>query len=134
MRALQVVSSETHTCMTLTWWWLSLLLLLLSLSYKSQCWNVSIKKDFTYKRWEWRSWKKKRDLRWEGYNSLHWWVSWSELSKKITCQQAIKNFHLQILLIWSRQTCVNSHWQLYNNLFRHLKHNLKEKKRDDVIS
>jgi len=53
-----------------------------------------IKKDFTYKSYEWRSWrrKKKRSYMWdEGvYNSLHWWISSSELSEKIT--QAMKKF------------------------------------------
>ena len=43
--------------------------------------------------------ERKRDLRWEGYNSLHWQVNSSELSKKTMCQQMIKNFHLWILLI-----------------------------------
>ena len=67
------------------------------------------------------------------YNSLHWWVSLSELSEKI--MQAMKKFfHLQTLLIQSEKTHVNKHWQLYNNLFRSLRHNLEKKKRDDVIS
>ena len=64
--------------------------------YKSQCWNVSIKKGFTYKSWWWRSWrrkKKKFEKRDEGiYNSLHWQINWSELLKKTTCQQVIKFF------------------------------------------
>ncbi len=75
------------TYLTLTWWWLLLLLLLLNLSYKSQCWNVSIKKDFTYKRWQWRSWRRKKkrfEKRGEKvYNSLHWGISWSELSPEL---------------------------------------------------
>jgi hypothetical protein len=69
--------------------------------------------------------KKKSYVRWEVYNSLHWQISSSELSEKIT--QAMKNFHLQTLLVQSRQTHVNRHWQSYNNLFRDLKHNLEEK-------
>ena len=100
--------------------------------------KYSIKKGFTYKWWQWRSWRR-RKKRFEKkdekvYNSLHWQISWSELLKKITCWQTIKFFYLWILLIQSRQTCVNRQWQLYNNLFRHLKHNLEEKKRGDVIS
>ncbi len=98
--------------------------------------TYSIKKGFTYKRCWWRSWrrKKKKSCMWgEGvYNSLHWQINSSELLKKIT--QAMKNFHLQTLSVQSRKTCVNRHWQLYNNLFRSLKHNLKEKERGDVIS
>ena len=54
--------------------------------------TYSIKKDFTYKRCQWRSWrrKKKRSCMWgEGvYNSLHWQISSSELLKKTT--QAMK--------------------------------------------
>ncbi len=61
--------------------------------------TYSIKKDFTYKRCQWRSWrrKKKRSCMWgeRVYNSLHWQISSSELSKKIT--QVMKNFHLQTL-------------------------------------
>jgi len=53
-----------------------------------------IKKGFTYKRCQWRSWrrKKKKSCMWdeEIYNSLHWQISLSELSKKIT--QAMKKF------------------------------------------
>jgi len=41
MRALHAVRSEKQICMTLTW-----LLLLLNVSYKSQCWKVSIKENF----------------------------------------------------------------------------------------
>jgi len=56
--------------------------------------TYSIKKGFTYKSYEWRSWrrKKKRSCMWgEGvYNSLHWQISSSELLKKIT--QAMKKF------------------------------------------
>ncbi len=56
--------------------------------------TYSIKKGFTYKSCKWRSWrrKKKKSFTWgEGvYNSLHWWISSSELSKKIT--QAMKKF------------------------------------------
>jgi len=56
--------------------------------------TYSIKKDFTYKSCEWRSWrrKKKRSCMWgEGvYNSLHWQISSSELLNKIT--QAMKKF------------------------------------------
>ncbi len=56
--------------------------------------TYSIKKDFTYKSCEWRSWrrKKKRSHTWgEGvYNSLHWQISLSELLKETT--QAIKKF------------------------------------------
>jgi len=56
--------------------------------------KYSIKKDFTYKRWWWRSWRRKKK-RFEKknekiYNSLHWQISWSELSKKTMCWQAIK--------------------------------------------
>jgi hypothetical protein len=89
-----------------------------------------IKKDFTYKRCQWRSWRrKKREVVCEVrvYNSLHWQISSSELLKKIT--QAMKNFHLQTLPVQSRKTCVNRHWQSYNNLFRSLKHNLEERER-----
>ncbi len=98
-----------------------------------------IKKGFTYKSWQWESWKRKKK-KFEKkdekvYNSLHWQISWSELLRELTCQQVIKNFfYLWILLIQSRQTCVNRQWQSYNNLFRHLEHNLKEKKRNDVMS
>ncbi len=99
--------------------------------------TYSIKKDFTYKSYEWRSWrrKKKRSCMWgeEVYNSLHWQISSSELLKKTT-QEMKKNFHLWTLLIQSRQSCVNKHWQLYNNLFKDLEHNLEEKERDDVMS
>jgi len=53
-----------------------------------------IKKDFTYKRCQWRSWrrKKKRSCMWGKriYNSLHWQINSSELSEKIT--QAMKKF------------------------------------------
>ncbi len=56
--------------------------------------KYSIKKDFTYKRWWWRSWrKKKKKFKKKGekiYNSLHWQINWSELSKKTMCWQAIK--------------------------------------------
>jgi len=56
--------------------------------------TYSIKEDFTYKSYEWRSWrrKKKRSCTWgEGvYNSLHWQINSSELLKKIT--QAMKKF------------------------------------------
>ncbi len=56
--------------------------------------TYSIKKDFTYKRCWWRSWrkKKKKSCTWgEGvYNSLHWQINSSELSEKIT--QAMKKF------------------------------------------
>jgi len=56
--------------------------------------TYSIKKGFTYKDCEWRSWrkKKKRSCTWgeEVYNSLHWQISLSELSEKIT--QAMKKF------------------------------------------
>jgi hypothetical protein len=61
--------------------------------------TYSIKKDFTYKSCEWRSWRRKKKklyVRWEVYNSLHWQISSSELLEKIT--QAMKNFHLQTLL------------------------------------
>jgi len=98
--------------------------------------TYSIKKGFTYKRCQWRSWrrKKKKSCMWgEGiYNSLHWQISSSELSKKPHKQW--KNFHLQTLFIQSEQTGVNRHWQLYNNLFRSLKHNLEKKKKGDVMS
>jgi len=61
--------------------------LLLSLSYKSQCWNVLIKRDFTYKRWEWRCWRRKKKKfekkSEEVYNSLHWEINWSELSSEL---------------------------------------------------
>ncbi len=61
--------------------------LLLSLSYKSQCWNVSIKRDFTYKKWRWRSWRRKKK-RFEKkdekiYDSLHWEISWSKLLSEL---------------------------------------------------
>jgi len=56
--------------------------------------TYSIKKDFTYKSCEWRSWrrKKKKSCMWgeKVYNSLHWQISSSELLKKIT--QAMKKF------------------------------------------
>ncbi len=56
--------------------------------------TYSIKKDFTYKSCEWRSWrrKKKKSHTWgEGvYNSLHWQISSSELLEKTT--QAMKKF------------------------------------------
>ncbi len=56
--------------------------------------KYSIKKDFTYERWQWRSWRRKKkrfEKKDEGiYNSLHWQISWSELLKKTTCQQTIK--------------------------------------------
>jgi len=45
-----------------------------------------------------------------------------------------KFFYLWILPVQSRQTCVNRQWQSYDNLFRHLKHNLEEKEKDDVMS
>ena len=70
--------------------------------------------------------KEKLYVRWGVYNSLHWQINSSELLKEI--------FHLQTLLIQSKKTQVNRHWQLYNNLFRSLKHNLEEKERGDVIS
>jgi len=68
--------------------------------------KYSIKKDFTYKRWWWRSWKRKKK-RFEKkdervYNSLHWQISWSELSKKTMCQQTW-NF-LLINLTHTKQT------------------------------
>ncbi len=70
--------------------------------------TYSIKRGFTYKSCEWRSWrrKKKKSCTWgEGfYNSLHWWINSSELSEKTT--QAMKNFHLQTLSVQSGQnTC-----------------------------
>jgi len=56
--------------------------------------TYSIKKDFTYKSCEWRSWrrKKKRSCMWgeKVYNSLHWQISSSELLNEIT--QAMKKF------------------------------------------
>ncbi len=56
--------------------------------------TYSIKKDFTYERCWWRSWrrKKKKSCMWgEGiYNSLHWQINSSELSEKIT--QVMKKF------------------------------------------
>ena len=56
--------------------------------------TYSIKKGFTYKSCEWRSWrrKKKKSCMWgEGvYNSLHWQISSSELSNETT--QAMKKF------------------------------------------
>jgi len=56
--------------------------------------TYSIKKGFTYKSYEWRSWrkKKKRSCMWgeRVYNSLHWWISSSELSDENT--QAMKKF------------------------------------------
>ncbi len=56
--------------------------------------TYSIKKDFTYKSCEWRSWrrKKKRSCMWGEriYNSLHWQISSSELLEKIT--QVMKKF------------------------------------------
>ena len=98
-----------------------------------------IKKGFTYKSWWWESWrrkKKKFEKRGEEvYNSLHWQISWSELLRELICWQVIKFFfYLWTLSVQSGQTCVNRQWQLYNNLFRHLKHNLEEKKRNDVMS
>ncbi len=95
--------------------------------------DISIKKDFTYKSCEWRSWRRKKKLyvRWGVYNSLHWQISSSELSEKIT--QAMKKFS-SANLICTRQTCVNRHWQSYNILFRDLGHNLEKKERDDVMS
>jgi hypothetical protein len=47
--------------------------------------TYSIKKDFTYKSCEWRSWRrKKKEVVCEVrvYNSLHWQISSSELLKK----------------------------------------------------
>ncbi len=56
--------------------------------------TYSIKKDFTYKRCWWRSWrrKKKKSHTWgeKVYNSLHWQINSSELSEKTT--QAMKKF------------------------------------------
>jgi len=56
--------------------------------------TYSIKKDFTYKSCEWRSWrkKKKESCTWgeRVYNLLHWQVSSSELSDETT--QAMKKF------------------------------------------
>jgi len=58
--------------------------------------TYSIKRDFTYKRCWWRSWtrKKKRSCIWGEriYNSLHWQISSSELSEKIT--QAMKKIFI----------------------------------------
>ena len=39
-----------------------------------------------------------------------------------------KKISLQILSVWSEQTHVNRQWQLNNNLFRHLGHDLNKKK------
>ncbi len=68
--------------------------------------KYSIKKGFTYKRWQWRSWRrKKKRFEKKGervYNLLHWQINWSELSKKIMCQQAIKI--LSVNLICMKQT------------------------------
>jgi hypothetical protein len=47
--------------------------------------TYSIKKDFTYKRCWWRSWRRKKKklyVRWGVYNSLHWQINSSELLKK----------------------------------------------------
>jgi len=67
--------------------------------------TYSIKKDFTYKRCWWRSWrrKKKRSHTWgeKVYNSLHWQISSSELSEKIT--QAMKKFSF-VNLTHTKQT------------------------------
>jgi len=49
IRALCAVRSEKQICITLTWL-LLLLLLLLNVLYESQCWKMSIKENFTYKR------------------------------------------------------------------------------------
>jgi hypothetical protein len=76
-KSLQVVSSETHTCTTLTWWLLLLLLLLLSLLYESQCWHIQSRKiSHTKGVDEEVEEKRKRScMRWGVYNSLHWQIS-----------------------------------------------------------
>jgi len=83
-RALCFVRSEKQICMTLTWL-LLLLLSLLNVLYKSQCWKMSIKENFTYKRLWWRGWR-------------------SELlshctKQKITCWQVIRT--LSTNLTWT---------------------------------
>ncbi len=55
--------------------------------------TYSIKKGFTYKSCEWRSWRRKKKklyVRWGVYNSLHWQINSSELLEKTT--QAMKKF------------------------------------------
>jgi len=122
MRALQVVSSETHTYMTLTWWLLLLLLLLLSLLYESQCWHIQSRevlhtKDVDEEVEEER--KRKVICEMRGiYNSLHWQISSSELSEKIT--QAMKKFSSANLICMKQanmcQQTLTTVWQPFQKL------------------
>ena len=92
MRALWAVSSEIHICTTLTLL-LLLMLLLLSLLYESQCWHINQERFHIQKLWMKKLKKKEKKklyVRWGVYNSLHWQISSSELSEKIT--QAMKKF------------------------------------------
>ncbi len=85
--------------------------------------KYSIKKDFTYKRWWWRSWRRKRK-RFEKkdekvYNSLHWQISWSELSKKTMCQQAIKILSKNLTCMKQTNMCqqtMTTVWQSFQTL------------------
>ena len=71
--------------------------------------KYSIKEGFTYERWQWRSWrrkKKKFEKKGEGsYNLLHWQISWSELSKKTTCQQASKILSVNLICMKRANMC-----------------------------
>jgi hypothetical protein len=90
--------------------------------------TYSIKKGFTYKSCEWRSWRrKKREVVHEVrvYNSLHWQISSSELLKKPRKQWKI--FICKPYCTKQANMCQQT-LTTVQQPFQSLKHNLEEKK------
>jgi hypothetical protein len=95
--------------------------------------TYSIKKDFTYKSCEWRSWRKKRKLyvRWEVYNSLHWQINSSELLENHASNE--KNSSANLTCTKQANMCQQT-LTIIQQPFQRLKAQPWRKERGDVMS